>query len=121
LTLGPGDLGLGVDLHGVGVCANIRLLLLTFGPVSNLRAFVDSAHDIFVCDQCFNSLKSLTVSQAKSDQILNNLKNSASSDFKSLTSKLQYQTEKTCTNIRLLLLTFGVSLSVNSFSFGHAS
>ena len=57
-------------------------------PVSNLHAFVDSAHechDIFVCDQCFNSLKSLTVSQAKSDQILNNLKNSASSDFKSLT------------------------------------
>jgi hypothetical protein len=69
-------------------------------PVSNLRAFVDSAHechDIFVCDQCFNSLKSLTVSQAKSDKILNNLKNSASSDFNSLTSKLQYQTEKTCT------------------------
>jgi hypothetical protein len=31
VTLGPGDLGLGVDLHGVGVCANIRLLLLTFG------------------------------------------------------------------------------------------
>jgi hypothetical protein len=31
LTLGPGDLGLGVDLHGVGVCANISLLLLTFG------------------------------------------------------------------------------------------
>ena len=52
------------------------------------------SHDIFVCDQCFNSLKSLTVSQAKSDKILNNLKNSASSDFKSLTSKLQYQTEK---------------------------
>jgi hypothetical protein len=66
-------------------------------PVSNLRAFVNSAHDIFVCDQCFNSLKSLTVSQAKSDKILNNLKNNASSDFKSLTSKLQYQTEKTCT------------------------
>jgi len=66
-------------------------------PVSNLRAFVDSAHDIFVCNQCFNSLKSITVSQAKSDKILNNLKNSASADFKSLTSKLQYQMEKTCT------------------------
>jgi hypothetical protein len=25
-----------------------------------LRAFVDGAHDILVCDQCFNSLKSLT-------------------------------------------------------------
>ena len=65
--------------------------------MSKLRAFVDSAHDIFVCNQCFNSLKSITESQAKSDKILNNLKNSASSDFKSLTSKLQYETEKTCT------------------------
>ena len=59
-----------------------------------MRAFVDSAHDIFVCDQCFNSLKSLTVSQAKSDKILNNLKNSASSDLKSLTCDTESQQEK---------------------------
>ena len=42
LTLGhgqAGDLGLGVDLHGVGVCANIRLLLLTFGVSLSVNSF----------------------------------------------------------------------------------
>ena len=82
----------GKELNIINQLANFYDL-----PVSNLRTFVDSAYEIFVCNQCFNSLKSITESQAKSDKILNNLKNSASSDFKSLTSKLQYQTEKTCT------------------------
>lgn len=80
------------DLHIINQLAKFYDL-----PVSNLRAYVDSVHDTFVCNQCFNSLKSATVIQAKSDKILNNLTNGASTDFKSLTSKLQYQTEKMCT------------------------
>jgi hypothetical protein len=84
----------GKDLNIINQLAKIYDLPVS---VSNLRTFVDSAYDIFVCNQCFNSLKSITESQAKGDKILNNFKNSASTDFKSLTSKLQYQTKKTCT------------------------
>lgn len=59
-----------------------------------MREIVNASDNIFICDQCFNSLKSIAVSQAKCEKIINIFKNSVSDEFKSSTATfLDFETQ----------------------------
>ncbi|CAC5365390.1 unnamed protein product [Mytilus coruscus] len=55
-----------------------------------LRKYVEENEDTYVCDACFESLKTIYNSQKKCKQLTDTLKEKVSNNFKNLTIKLEY-------------------------------